>query len=143
VQYNFVSPEDEKEQVGGIVGVIFGGILVTLLVVGLIQGALLKGSKKGLHQPGEPRNYGMLGGTVCPKCGRPFPRHLFGIKLIVGRLDRCDNCGKWVMTNRATPAALRAAEEAEKADLVADEAVTAVKEDNSPSLDDTRYMDDL
>jgi ribosomal protein L32 len=85
----------------------------------------------------------MLGGTVCPKCGRPFPRHLFGIKLIVGRLDRCDNCGKWVMTNRATPAALRAAEEAEKADLVADEAVTAVKEDNSPSLDDTRYMDDL
>ena len=143
VQYNFVSPEEEREQMGSILGIIGGGLVVTLLVVGLIQGALLKGSKNRLHQPGEPRNYGMLGGTICPKCGRPFPRHLFGIKLIVGRLDRCDNCGKWVMTTRASQDALHAAEEAERADLVADEAVTAVKADKSGSLDDTRYMDDL
>ena len=143
VQYNFVSPEEEREQVGSILGVVGGGIVVTLLIVGLVQGAFLKGSRKHPHQPGEPRNYGMLGGTICPKCGRPFPRHLFGIKLVVGRLDRCDNCGKWVMTNRATPAALQAAEAAEKAELVADEAVTAVKADKSTSLDDTRYMDDL
>ncbi len=143
IQYNFVSPEAEREQVGGILGVILGGVLVTLLIVGLIQGAFLKGSRKGLHQPGEPRNYGMLGGTICPKCGRPFPRHLFGMNLVVGRLDRCDNCGKWVMTTRATPTALQMAEEAESADLAADEAVTAVKADKSTSLDDTRYMDDL
>lgn len=143
VQYNFVSPEEEREQVGGVMGVILGGIVVTLLVVGLAQGAFLKGSRKELHQPGEPRNYGMLGGTICPKCGRPFPRHLFGMNLVVGRMDRCDNCGKWVMTIRATPTALQMAEEAEKADLAADEAATAVKADKSSSLDDTRYMDDL
>ena len=143
IQYNFVSPEEERKQMGSILGFIGGGIVVTLLIVGLVQGVFLKGSRKGPHQPGEPRNYGMLGGTICPKCGRPFPRHLFGIKLVVGRLDRCDNCGKWVMTTRATPAALQMAEEAEKADLVADEAVTAVKADKSTSLDDTRYMDDL
>lgn len=143
IQYNFVSPEEEREQVGGVIGTILGGVLVTLLIVGLIQGAFLKGSHKRPHQPGAPRNYGMLGGTICPKCGRPFPRHLFGMKLVVGRLDRCDNCGKWVMTTRATPAALQMAEEAEKADLGADEAVTAVKADKSTLLDDTRYMDDL
>ena len=143
VQYNFVSPEEEREQMGSILGFIGGGLVLTLLVVGLIQGALLKGSKNRLHQPGEPRNYGMLGGTICPKCGRPFPRHLFGIKLIVGRLDRCDNCGKWVMTTRASQDALQAAEETERAELAADEAVTAVKADKSGSLDDTRYMDDL
>ena len=48
-----------------------------------------------------------------------------------------------VMTTRASQDALQAAEEAERADLAADEAVTAVKADKSGSLDDTRYMDDL
>lgn len=145
VQYNFVSPEAEREQVGGILGAIGGMVVVTLLGVGLIQGLLLKGKRKGPHQPGEPRTYGMLGGTVCPKCGRPFPRHLWGMKLLVGRLERCDNCGKWVMTTRATPAQLRAAEAAEKADLAADEAVTTAQPapEEDRLLDDTRYMDDL
>lgn len=143
LQYHFVSPEEEREQVGGIIGSILGGILVTLLITGLVLGVVLMGSRKRLHQPGEPRNYGMLGGTICPKCGRPFPRHIWGMNLVVGRLDRCENCGKWVMTTRAIPAALLAAEEAERADLAADEAVSTNKVDKGPSLDDTRYMDDL
>lgn len=143
VQYNFVSPEEERKQVGGVLGSILGAIVITFLVVGLVQGYMLKRSRKGLHQPGEPRNYGMMGGTICPKCGRPFSRHLWGLNLMAGRLERCDNCGKWVMTTRATPAALQAAEDAEMAELAADEAVTMEVPDWDTSLDDTRYMDDI
>ena len=143
VQYNFVSPEEEREQVGSVMGVILGGVVVILLIVGLVQGTLLKGSRKERHQPGEPRNYGMMGGTICPKCGRPFPRHFFGLNLVVGRLDRCDNCGKWSMTTRATMAELHTAEDAEKAELVADQAVTVVKEDQKSALDDTQYIDQI
>ena len=144
IQYNFVSPDEEKSQVTGIFLWLGGAIVVTLLIVGLVQGVLLKG-KGQTHVPGEPRNYGMLGGTVCPKCGRPFPRHLWGIKLVVGRLDRCDNCGKWSMTHRATADELAAAEAAEMRDVRADQQVSegTVEPERKDSLDDSRYMDDI
>lgn len=144
VQYNFVSPEDERSQVTSIFLWIGGAVVATLLVVGVVQGVMLKG-KTQVHVPGEPRNYGMLGGTVCPKCGRPFPRHLWGIKLIVGRLDRCDNCGKWSMTHRASAEELAAAEAAEMRDVMADQQVSEATSEpkRKDSLDDSRYMDDI
>lgn len=143
VQYNFVSPEAERTQVGSILGGIGGVLLVAFLIVALVQGLMLKGSKKHLHQPGEPRNYGVFGGTVCPKCGRPFPRHLWGINLVVGRLERCDNCGKWVMTTRATPAALAAAEAVEKKEVQADQRTSDIKQDPKDDLENSRYVDDI
>jgi hypothetical protein len=144
IQYNFVSPDEEKSQVTSIFLWLGGAIVVTLLIVGLVQGVLLKGKRQN-HVPGEPRNYGMLGGTVCPKCGRPFPRHFWGIKLVVGRLDRCDNCGKWSMTHRASADELAAAEAAEMRDVRADQQVTegTVEPKRQDSLDDSRYMDDI
>ena len=144
VQYNFVTPEDERSQVTSIFLWIGGAVVVTLLIVGLVQGVLLKG-KGQTHVPGEQRNYGMLGGAVCPKCGRPFPRHFWGIKLIVGRLDRCDNCGKWSMTHRASDDALAAAEAAEQQDVLADQQISegTVEPEQKDSLDDSRYMDDI
>lgn len=144
LQYNFVSPEDERKQVISIVGGIGGTVVVALLAVALIQGVMLKG-KRNSYEPGEPRNYGMLGGTVCPKCGRPFPRHLWGIKLVMGSLDRCDNCGKWSMTQRASAAELAAAEAAERRDVMADQQVSDVDEKpgQKNALDDSRFMDDF
>ncbi|MBG0786745.1 MAG: Ig-like domain-containing protein [Anaerolineaceae bacterium] len=144
LQYNFVSPEDEGKQVTTIFVGIGGVVVIALLAVALVQGAMLKGKRKS-YEPGEPRNYGMLGGTVCPKCGRPFPRHLWGIKLVVGRLDRCDNCGKWSMTHRASASELAAAEAAERGEVLADQQVSAVgeKPDQKNALDDSRYVDDL
>jgi len=144
LQYNFVTPEDEQKQVTTILVGIGGTVGVTLLIVALVQGAMLKGKRSTL-EPGEPRNYGMLGGAVCPKCGRPFTRHLWGLKLVVGRLDRCDNCGKWVMTHRASAEALAAAEAAERRDVLADQHVSeGVEEpDQKDVLDDSRFMDDI
>lgn len=143
LQYHFVSPEAEREQVTTILLGIGGAIMVTLLIVALVQGVVFKG-KGSRHQPGEPRRYGMMGGTICPKCGRPFSRHLWGMNLLVGRLDRCDNCGKWVMTVRSTPAALQAAEEREQAEVAVDESkLTDAGPDQEQLLDDTRYVDDV
>lgn len=143
IQYNFVSPEAQREQMTTILLAIGGALFAVIVVVALIQGTLFK--KKGnRHEPGEPRQYGMMGGTVCPKCGRPFPRHIWGINLVMGRLDRCENCGKWVMTTRATPAELAAAEARERAELAADEDVTAAAgPDRDQLLADSRYVDDV
>ena len=144
LQYNFVSPEEERSQVSSIFLWIGGAVVVTLLIVGVIQGTMLKG-KRQAHVAGEPRSYGMLGGTVCPKCGQPFPRHLWGIKLVVGRLDRCDNCGKWSMTHPASAAELAAAEAAEQQDVLDDQQAAEGKPapEKKDNLDDSRYMDDI
>jgi hypothetical protein len=69
---------------------------------------------------------------------------MWALKLVVGRLDRCENCGRWVMTTRATAAELEAAEARERAELAADEDVAAVTDpERDQLLDDTRYVDDV
>jgi len=113
VQYNFLNQKEAGRQIRDVLIWIGGAILGAVAIVALVQSLLISKDGKGTHQPGTPRNYGILGGTICRKCGRPFPRHIWGINLVVGRLDRCDNCGKWVMTTRATPKALQLAEEEE------------------------------
>lgn len=143
VQYNFISPTYARKQVVGILGGIGGAILVTLLIVTLIQGLMLKRSRKHHHRPGEPRHYGALGGTICPHCGRPFPRHWWGINLLVGRLDRCDNCGRWVMTHRATSEELAAAEAKEQREIEADQIVPDLKQDQKDDLENSKYVDDI
>ena len=89
---------------------------------------------------GAPRNYGLLGGTVCPKCGRPFGLHWWAPNLIVNKFDRCPNCGKWSVVGRASREALAAAEAAET------EAATPKVPELSPEeklrrqIEDSRYM---
>lgn len=141
--YTFIAASETSKQVKTLligIGVVLGGIFA---IVALVQALFIKKGKKSPHQPGEPRSYGILGGTVCAKCGRPFPRHILGINLLVGRLDRCENCGKWVMTTRATPAALRAAEEAELEVIKADQKPAPQKDNFKKDLDDSRFFDDL
>lgn len=143
LQYNFVSPETEREQIIPLFIGIGGALVVTLIIVGGIQYLISRGKSGGRRQPGEARRYGLLGGAICPKCGRPFVRHLWGMNLVVGRLDRCDNCGKWVMTTRATPEALQAAEAAEQAAEQADQVAADDAWRPEDSLDETRFVDEI
>lgn len=142
-QYTFLSRNEANRQMKMVLLVIGGVIVGSLLVVVLIQSLVIKKSGKSPHQPGMPRNYGLMGGTICKKCGRPFPRHIWGINLVVGRLDRCDNCGKWSMTVRATPKALRMAEEAEYEEAAMDEEKFEGEKEKKDLLDETRYFDDI
>ena len=84
------------------------------LVVGL--GATLFQALRGKPAPippGQPRRYGLMGGAICPKCGRPFPRHWWGLNAGLGKFDRCDNCGRWSIVRAEPFDKLRAAEAAE------------------------------
>ena len=140
--YTFIASSETNQKIKPLLIGIGVAILGIFAIVTLVQSLFLK-KKKNAFQPGEPRNYSMLGGTICPKCGRPFPRHIFGINLMIGRLDRCDNCGKWVMTTRATPDALKAAEQAELDEFDADEGILSSKDAFEENLDDSRFFDDL
>lgn len=59
-----------------------------------------------LTRDDKSANYGMLGGTICPHCGRPFAYHVWSFNLIAGRFDRCRSCGKWSFTQRQSPQTL-------------------------------------
>jgi hypothetical protein len=86
------------------------GLIIVLSTVGPL---VLSGRKKRHFEPGEPRNYGAAGGTICPKCGRPFALSFLSLHLWSRKLERCPYCGKWGLVSRATPEALAAAEAAE------------------------------
>ena len=143
VQYNFLSQKEAGRQIRDVLIWIGGAILGAVAIVAVVQSLLISKDGKGTHQPGTPRNYGIMGGTICRKCGRPFPRHIWGINLVVGRLDRCDNCGKWVMTTRATPKALQLAEEEEMQAIANEEPHVSLEKNEGDSLEETKYFDEV
>jgi hypothetical protein len=143
VVYEFLASKAANQQVTKLLLFIGGATLAVFVLGALIQSFLTKKNKPKEWKPGEPRNYGFFGGTICPRCGHSFPRHIFGMNLVVGRLDRCDHCGKWVMTTRATPSALRAAEEAEREAFIEEENGALEVPDLKENLEDTIYYDDI
>lgn len=113
VQLNFLSADQQSESFKKIF-IPLGGILIAIMAVALLgQYFAMRGNER--LPAGAPRSYGMLGGAICPRCDRPFARHVWGINLIAGKLDRCPYCGKWFLAVRRSPAELEAAERAELA----------------------------
>lgn len=112
IKVEFVTAEEGWKAAGRIaipiLAISFGAILLSF-VLPLITG---RGKKTSLPL-GAPRSYGVFGGAICPKCGRPFSRTIMGINLIVGKLERCPHCGKFSIVQRASPQMLRQAELAE------------------------------
>jgi ribosomal protein L32 len=108
----FVAASAGAATVGKIIFPILGVVAGAALLAYLIPALLGRGKTKTLA-PGATRSYAPLGGAVCPSCGRPFAIHIYGLNLLVGKLDRCPYCGKWSLVHRAGPAELRAAEQAE------------------------------
>ncbi len=104
----FVSSTNARTQTITIAGTIIVIVLGGMVLAAVIPILLGRKSKSSGFQP---QNYGMMGGAVCPKCGKPFARHPWGLNLVVGKLDRCPHCGKWSLVARATPDQLRFAEE--------------------------------
>lgn len=143
LQFNFLSQQESSQQIKYSFIGIGSAIVITLLIAVAVQALVINKKPKGAHPPGLPRDYGLLGGTICLKCGRPFRRHIWGVNLLVRRLDRCDHCGKWVMTVQATPSALRSAEEAELEAMQEDEQISPVQRGEKDLLEDTKYIDEI
>lgn len=114
-QFEFVSAEVGWQTAGRIIIPIFALLAVVMLGATLGPFLLERLGKKPRVSlpPGAPRNYGLMGGAICPKCKRPFGLHWWAPNLMTSKFDRCPHCGKWSIVGRAGREALAAAESAE------------------------------
>ncbi len=91
-------------------------IVIPILIIA-IGGRLLsswitnRGRNKSQGQS-EINVHGPFGGTICPKCNKPFARHIWGFNVVVGKYDRCPHCGKWSLVRAMPPDVLDASVEA-------------------------------
>lgn len=112
---NFVSAEQEAAGMKNIIGPFLILLVGIMVVVALVQSAVMRKRNPEGVPPGTERQYGFTGGSICKHCGRPTPRHIWGINIAIGKWDRCENCGKWSVMRAVPYDILRAAEIAEKA----------------------------
>lgn len=151
LSYQFVSAEAAGKGVAKLLIPI--AILAVIATLATSVFPMLGGRKKGAmvydpasYTPGEPRSYGLLGGVVCPKCGRPFGMHWWGLNIsLVGKYDRCPHCGKWSMVRRASRDALLEAEAEEHAAhmAAAPRPVPNAEEKLREQIDDSRFTDHI
>jgi DNA-directed RNA polymerase subunit RPC12/RpoP len=142
VRKQFISGEQSRSAITKIIFPILGLVAGIILFMALFS--IRGGGKKLQHlPPGAPRNYGVLGGTICPKCGRPFGIHIWGLNMLVGKLDRCPYCGKWSLVVHHSPQALQQAEQAEldAAQETGQFQAPSDEERLRKELDDSRYQD--
>jgi hypothetical protein len=141
LQRNFVAASEGWRSGLRIGGVVAAAAAVAVTIAGLI--ASLASRNQPSTPLGAPRNYGVFGGAICPKCGRPFPLHVWKMNLLVGALDRCPHCHRWSLVRHAHPAALRAAEEAELEQAAAQEPPPIFSEEERlrKLLDESRFND--
>jgi DNA-directed RNA polymerase subunit RPC12/RpoP len=118
--------------------VVLGAVLLSALI------PILSTRGKMEHlAPGTQRSYGAMGGTICPKCERPFSIQFWGVNLLVGKLNRCPYCGKWSIVRRRSMAELRAAEQAEidQAAMAGTPSALSEEEKLRKELDNSKYQD--
>ncbi len=127
----FLTKAESDRAVVGFVVPLLAGIAV-LVVVGVLF-MVLTGRRASFNG-----SYGILGGTVCPKCGLPYSLQFLAPRFGFSRLQRCPHCGKWALVHRAKPEELAAAEARWRGDQPAatDE---AEDERTRRQIDDSRY----
>jgi hypothetical protein len=116
---------------------IIGALLAVFLPVILSKGKLAS------TPLGEPRNYGVGGGAICPNCNRPFKLRLWWVNIGFKKIDRCPYCGKWSMVHPRSIDDLRAAEVAELARAETGQGIIGESEGDKlkKDLDESRYQD--
>ena len=138
----FVPASSGTQAIVKIVVPIFGLILLMGLIAVFLPLVLSKGKMSSLPL-GSPRKYGIGGGSVCPKCGRPFPIRLWWINLGMSKLDRCPFCGKWSFVRSRSLIELRDAEAVESAQAQPSTTVSGETdaEKLKKELDDSKFQD--
>lgn len=109
--FNYMTAEESRQRGLKIVVPILAIALIWVLFTKVVP-SLSRGRTKGDLLPPGRQNYGVIGGTICPRCAHPFALNLFSPNLLVGKLVRCPNCGKWFIGRRASEDDLLIAEEA-------------------------------
>ncbi|RPI26682.1 MAG: hypothetical protein EHM70_18675 [Chloroflexota bacterium] len=140
IRANFVSADEGWQAAGKILGPVGAVIVIAILLSSVVP--LITGRKAGNVLLGAWRSYGLFGGTICPRCQRPFGRHAFGLNLLVGKFDRCPYCGKWSLMRSYSMDKLKAAEaaELERATPETPAPVLSEEEKLRKELDDSRFQ---
>jgi len=140
-RFEFVSAGAGLQATGGFLLPVLG--VLALIAVAALVGTFvdIRRSKTSPTPLGAPRRYGLLGGAICPKCGRPFSRHWWAPNAGLGKLDRCPHCGRWSVVRSVPLEQLRAAEAAElqQAEAKLPGAELSPEEKLRRQLDDSRY----
>lgn len=141
IQAEFV-PADEGLKAAGKIAVPILGLTLAIAALSVLFPVLSGRGKKERLALGSPRNYGVLGGAICPKCKRPFALHFFGLNLLTRKLDRCPYCGKWSAVKPLPLDILRQAEKEELASAREGELIVEESEEEKlrKELDDSRYQ---
>jgi hypothetical protein len=140
VRVEFISA-DEGWQTAGKIAIPIVAIVGSIMLATFLLPLLFRRGKRIQLPAGARRSYGMLGGGICPKCNRPFALHVFGLNLVVGKLDRCPYCGQWSLMRRASLQELHAAEAAELEAMPSEPDLTdRSEEDYRRQLEDSRYL---
>ncbi len=141
VNAEFVSSQEGMRAAGRILIPILVIVLLAVVVSALFP--LITGRGKLSHlPPGTPRNYGLRGGGICPKCGRPFAFSFLAPNLPFFKIDRCPFCGHWGPVRVASLDALRKAEAAELENAGSAQQVPEESEAEKlrKELDESRYQ---
>jgi hypothetical protein len=116
--------------------------ITVLMVAATVFSSGLTAKKLRDLPPGAERKYGFAGGAICPRCKRPFARHILSPNMLVGKLERCPYCGKVGIVAAQSMQALRAAEAAElTAAGVQSNNEASPEEQLHKDLDDSRFQD--
>jgi hypothetical protein len=142
IQVQFVAASAGTQTVLKIILPIIG-LVVLMIVVSFALPLILNKGKLSTLATGTQRNYGIGGGAICPKCGRPFPLRLWFINVGIKKIDRCPFCGKWSLVNRSSMAELRAAEAAELSQSPETISVPteSAEEKLNKEIDESKYQD--
>ncbi|MGE5124543.1 MAG: Ig-like domain-containing protein [Acidobacteriaceae bacterium] len=143
IQANFVPASAGSGMIVKVVVPIVGLVILMMVLAFVLPTFLNRGKGKVSALPlGSARNYGIGGGAICPKCGRPFPLRLWFLNLGFNKIDRCPYCGKWSFVRPRSLEELRAAEAAELASAQPQVAIPGVSEADKlkKELEDSRYQ---
>ena len=138
ISANFVPPQSTMKFILPVLVVVVLAILISAIV------PFLANRRRGSSLPlGAERNYGVNGGSICPKCHRPFVLPLLGMHLGFYKFAACPYCGKWSLVGRESIENLRQAEKDELAMSQPSGHVTGQTEDEKDrkDLDDSKYQD--
>ena len=141
IEVQFVPASAGTKMIGRIIIPILG-IIVIIAVISIAVPLVLNKGKMSALPLGSQRKYGIGGGAVCPKCGRPFPLRLWWINIGFSKIDRCPFCGKWSFVHPRSLEELRAAEANELAQSQPESPITGETEAErlKKELDDSRYQ---
>ncbi len=137
---NYMSAAESQQRGLKIAAPILAMVLIWLLLSRVVP-ILSRGREKGQRLPPGEHQFGVIGETICPRCAHHVALNLFSPNLLVGKLVRCSNCGKWFIGRPASIYELRFAERAAQARARRSPQVSEMNEEEKirKELDDSKY----